>query len=49
VVAVGGGETFAEALYRAKKLYENLGNADRASLIDQRMNQLCPNSPWTKR
>ena len=49
VVAVGGGEVFAEALYRAKELYKKMGQSDRAELISQRMNQLCPNSPWTKR
>ncbi len=49
VVAVGGGEVFAEALYRAKEVFKKLGQQDRGQAIDQRMNQLCPNSPWTKR
>jgi len=48
-VGVAGSETFAEALYRAKQVFEKLGESDRAQAMAQRMNQLCPNSPWTKK
>ena len=49
VVAVAGTETFAEALYRAKQVFTTMGETDRAEALSQRLNQLCPNSPWTKR
>ncbi len=49
VVGMAGGEVFAESLYRARAVFERLGQEERVEAITQRMNQLCPDSPWTQR
>lgn len=47
-VGVAGGDAFAEALFRAKGVFEKLGQQDRVTTLTQRLNQLCPNSPWNR-
>jgi hypothetical protein len=47
-VGVAGGEAFAEGLYRAKGVFEKLGETERAATLTQRLHQLCPQSPWNK-
>jgi hypothetical protein len=47
-VGTAGGETFAEALFRAKAVFAQLGEDERVQTLSQRLNQLCPKSPWNR-
>ncbi len=47
-VGVAGGDVFAEALFRAKGIYQQLGQTDRAEILTQKLNQLCPSSAWNR-
>jgi len=47
-VGVAGGEAFAEGLFRAKGVFEKLGETERVATLTQRLNQLCPRSPWNQ-
>ncbi len=49
VIAGAENEDLAEALYRAKEVWRELGETDRAQELQQRLNKLHPNSPWTKK